>query len=157
MSSTLFNSHNVAVGRFFTQLKILTAAKGQLSDVLANIRGLMQADLFDSELDAARELRKNGYLRAAGAVAGVVLEGHLKELVQKHQVTLGLGKNRKATISDYNEALKKANVFNIPTWRGIQHLGDIRNLCDHKSSTEPTADEVDELIRGTDKAIKTLA
>ena len=156
-SRPVFDTDQAAFGKFHTQLQILAAGKTRLSDILANIRGLLQSDLFGSELDAARELKRNGYLRAAGAVAGVVLEGHLKELVQKHQVKLKLSKNKKPTIADYNDALKDASVFDIPTWRGIQRLADIRNLCDHKSDREPTADEVAELIEGTDKATKTLA
>ena len=42
-----------------------------------DIRQLVQADLFDSELDAADELGKKKFTRAAGALAGVVLERHL--------------------------------------------------------------------------------
>jgi hypothetical protein len=139
------------------QADILASAADRLEGRLSDLRGLLQADLFDSEIDAARHLADNGHLRAAGAVAGVVLEGHLKELVQKHQNELNLPGNRKPTIADYNDALKKSDVFDIPTWRGIQRLTDIRNLCDHKSDKEPTPDQVAELIDGTDKATKTLA
>jgi hypothetical protein len=31
---------------------------------------MARADLFDSELDAVRELAKNGFLRGAGAISG---------------------------------------------------------------------------------------
>lgn len=154
LSRRVFDTDQAAIVKFHTQLQIVASAKTRLSDILANIRGVLQADLFDSDLDAARHLAKNGHLRAAGAVAGVVLEGHLKELVDKHQLKLA---KKKPTIADYNDALKDAGVFDIPTWRGIQRLADIRNLCDHKSDREPTADEVAELIGGTDKATKTLA
>lgn len=37
----------------------------------------------------------------------------------------------------------------------IQHLGDIRNLCDHNKDREPTKEEVEELINGIDQIIKT--
>jgi len=140
-----------------TQAYILESAAARLDDKLNNLRGLLQADLFDSEIDAARHLNQNGHFRAAGAVAGVVLEGHLRELTEKHQAEPKVTGNRKPTIADYNDALKDAEVFDIPTWRGIQRLADIRNLCDHKGDKEPTQDQVEELIDGTDKAIKTLA
>jgi hypothetical protein len=46
--------------------------------------------------------------------------------------------------------------LDVPTWRQIQRLGGIRNLCDHNKEREPTKDEVIELIGGVDKVSKTL-
>jgi hypothetical protein len=60
------------------------------------------------------------------------------------------------TISDFNELLKGGDVIDLVMWRFIQHLGDIRNLCDHGKDREPTKDEVLELIDGVDKVIKTV-
>jgi hypothetical protein len=48
----------------------------------------MQADLFDSELDEAKELAKNKFTRAAGVLAGVVLERHLGQICQDHSIKL---------------------------------------------------------------------
>ena len=47
-------------------------------------------------------------------------------------------------------------VLDIPSWRQIQRLGDIRNLCVHKKERDPTNDEVEELINGVEKYTKTL-
>ncbi len=47
-------------------------------------------------------------------------------------------------------------VYDIVNWRFIQHLGDIRNLCDYNKDREPTKEEVEELINGTEKVIKTI-
>ncbi|MDO8616821.1 MAG: hypothetical protein Q7T33_13960 [Dehalococcoidia bacterium] len=148
-----FDVHLAAFVKFQSQLAILASAEARLGDILANIREVLQADLFDSELDAARHLLTNGYDRAAGAVAGVVLEGHLAQVCGNHGVVI---RKKDAHISDFNDALKKADVLDVTQWRGIQRLSDIRNLCDHKKQREPTPDEVDELISRVDKAIKTL-
>lgn len=145
---------SAAGNRFINQYMILASSDSRLDSIVANIRGLLQAELFDSELDAARHLLKNGFLRAAGAVAGVVLEHHLKELADKHEVKLG---RKKATMANLNNALREADVYDVADWRWVQHLGDIRNLCDHKKEREPRPEEVKELIDGTEKAIKTLA
>lgn len=59
-------------------------------------------------------------------------------------------------INDFNQPLKDAGVLDVPAWRQIQRLGDIRNLCDHNKHREPTKDEVIELIDGVDKISKTL-
>jgi len=52
-----------------------------------------------------------------------------------------------------NMALRQIET---PTWRFIQHLSDLRNLCDHNKDREPTKDEVNELIVGVTKITKTL-
>lgn len=94
---------------------------------------------------------KNGYTRAAGAVAGVVLEGHLKELAAKHN----LPKTAK-TINPINIALKAVDVIDLAQSRHIDFLGDIRNKCGHKNAAEPTPGEVEDLIAGVEKVIKTI-
>ena len=113
----------------------------------------MRADLFDSELDAARELAKNGFLREAGAIAGVILERHLAQVCANHSVRV---RKKDPAINDLNQPLKDAGVLDVPAWRQIQRLGDIRNLCDHNKHREPTKEEVIELIDGVDKISKTL-
>lgn len=139
--------------RFNTQFEILKAAEARFESSLFEIRQLLQADLFDHELDAGRELLKNGFLRAAGAVAGVVLEGHLGEVCASRKITVS---KKHPTIGDLNDLLKTQNVIDVPTWRLIQRLADLRNLCDHNRKREPTPDEVAELIDGSDKIAKTV-
>jgi len=139
--------------RFKTQLQILKSVERRFESTLFDIRQLVQADLFDSEIDTARELMKHGFLRAGGAVVGVVLEKHLAQVTLNHGVK---SRKRDPTISDFNDLLKNAGVIDVPTWRQIQRLGDIRNLCDHNKQREPTKDEVEELINGAEKITKTL-
>jgi hypothetical protein len=139
--------------RFNTQLEILKSIKVRFKSSLFEIKQLLQADLLDSELDSSKELLKNGYLRASGIIAGVVLETHLLQVCDNHGLTI-LKKNPK--ISDFNDILKKNDVFDVSKWRFIQRLGDIRNLCGHKKEREPLMGEVEELINGVDKITKTL-
>ena len=141
------------IPHFQQQLAILRAMEARFESSLFDIRQLVMADLFDTELDAASELAKKGFLRAAGAVAGVVLEKHLMEACSNHSVSLG---RRKANIGNLNDSLRTAGVVDIAQWRFIQHLGDIRNTCDHNKSVEPTAEQVDDLIAGVNKTLKTL-
>ncbi|MGD0839171.1 MAG: hypothetical protein ABSB49_21250 [Polyangia bacterium] len=111
------------------------------------------ADLFDSELDAAGELAKHKFLRAAGAVAGVVLEKHLVQVCGNHSIKIT---KKNSGISDLNELLKASNVVDVPQWRFVQHLADIRNLCDHDKTAEPTAEQVDDLVKGVARVVKTI-
>ena len=66
------------IPRFQQQLAIVKSAKQRFESSLFDIKKLLQADLFDSELDAAKELNEKGFVNGAGAMAGVVLESHLK-------------------------------------------------------------------------------
>jgi hypothetical protein len=125
----------------------------RLDSILWNIRGALQADLFDDELSAAEDLFKKGHLRAAGALAGVTLERHLATVAENHEVKIS---KKNPTIADLNETLKTAEVYDVPDWRFIQRLGDIRNLAVHNKDREPTKDEIDDLIKGTQKIIKTI-
>ena len=141
------------IPRFEQQVEILKSAQGRFESSLFDIRQLVQADLFDSELDAARELLKNKFVRAAGAIAGVVLERHLAQVCQNHNMK---PTKKHPTISDFNDLLRNNSVIDTPQWRLIQHLGDLRNLCDHSKNREPKTEEIDDLISGVDKAMKTL-
>jgi len=142
-----------AFKKFEQQMKILEAAERQFQSSLFRIKQLLQADLFDSEIDTARELLRNGYVRASGAVAGVVLEKHLQQVCDSHSIVI---KAKTPCISDYNDALKEAGVIEIPNWRSIQHLSDLRNLCDHKKQREPKTEEIEDLLNGVDKISKTV-
>ena len=62
--------------------------KARFESSLFDIQQLVTADLFNSELDAASELAKKKFLRAAGALAGVVLEKHLRQVCKSHSVTI---------------------------------------------------------------------
>ena len=153
MGKKYFNDTAIVAMRFKTQMHILRSAKQRFEKSLLDIRQLLQADLFDSELDICKELLEKGFLRAAGAVSGVVLEKHLSQISDSHKINIS---KKDPSINDYNELLKKSGVIEVPMWRFIQRLGDLRNLCDHDKKREPTKEEVDELIKGTEKIVKTL-
>ena len=148
-----FDDMAIVSARVHTQVAILKSVESRFDSALFDIRQLVQADLFDSELDVARELAGRGFLRAAGAVAGVVLESHLGQVADNHNIRT---RKRNPTISDFNDLLKEGNVLDVPSWRQIQRLSDIRNLCAHDKQREPSEEEVEELIRGTEKYTKTL-
>ena len=144
---------DAAIPRFRQQVSIVKSIRERFGSSLFDIRQLAQADLFDSELDAAKELADNKFTRAAGVLAGVVLERHLKEVCDNHGLTL----RRKAPqISHLNDALKDAQVIDTPQWRSIQYLGDLRNLCAHDKESEPTLDQIKDLLAGVAKVTKTV-
>ena len=147
-----FDTNSVARMRVINQLQILKSLESRIESILQDVTGHLLADIQDSELKVADQLRKVS-LRAAGALAGVVLEGHLQRVIQNHNISI---RKKSPTIADLNDPLKNKGVYDNPTWRKIQLLADIRNLCSHKKGREPTDDEVIDLIAGVNWAIKSI-
>ena len=121
-----FDELAVAGMRFVNQLNILKSAERRFHSRLFDIKQLVQADLFDSELDAARELSSRGFLKAAGAVAGVVLEKHLNQVADNHNIKT---RKQNPTIGDFNDLLKNEGVLDVPSlaadpeaWRHTQSV-----------------------------------
>ena len=144
---------SAAAPKMQQQVSILESALKLVDSVIYSIQFSVRAELFDSELGAANELLKAGFLRASGAMCGVILEKHLSEVCEKHKISL---RKKSPTINDYNEELKNAGVTDLPTWRYIQLLGDLRNLCCHDKKSEPTKDQAKDLLDGTTKICKTV-
>jgi len=142
-----------AISQFEQQFNILKSIERRFESSLFDIKQMVQADLFDSELDAARELNKSKFSRGAGAIAGVVLEKHLAQVLTNHKLKIS---KKSPSISDFNDVLKSSGVYDVPTWRKIQHLGDIRNLCDHNKEKEPQKEDVEELITGVEAIVKNV-
>lgn len=130
----------------YNQITILHGVANRIDALVANIEGELYSELKDSELAVARRLAKVS-LRAAGALAGVVVEGHMQKVADAHGVAL---QKRNPTIADLIDPLKGAGLIDTPTWRKICYLADIRNLCCHRKSDEPTAEQVDDLIAGAE-------
>ncbi|NOZ14251.1 MAG: hypothetical protein GXO69_11535 [Acidobacteria bacterium] len=148
----LWDTNNLVMIRVINQTQILASLSSRIDSVLQDITGHLFAELQDSELAAAAKLKKINK-RAAGALAGVVLERHLQRVLQNHNISI---RKKSPTISDLNDPLKKAGVYDVPTWRKIQLLGDIRNLCSHQKTVEPTDEQVEELISGVNSVIKSV-
>ena len=144
---------NAALPKMKSQNSILRSAMKRFEGRLFDVQEVLMADLFDSELDSARALNKNGFHRAAGAVAGVVLEKHLGHICGQHRLKT---RKKHPSISDYNDMLKTAGTIKTAQWRYIQHLGDLRNLCDHKKEQDPSKEDVVDLVNGVEKVSKTI-
>jgi hypothetical protein len=122
---------------FAQQIDVVGSARARLDSILSDVAGVLEAS--------------QQHLRAGGAIAGVVLERHHGRVVENHGITM---RKRKPTLADLNQALKDEGVYDVPRWREIQHLTDLRNLSVHDDVREPTKAEVEELIGGVDKVVK---
>lgn len=148
-----FDPKMAGLMKFMNQIHIVKSISENTDNVLFNIKSNIEVEILDDELSSSRKLLKKGYLRSSGALCGVILERHFSTVLKNHNLII---KKKEPCISDYNDLFKQEGVYDTINWRFVQHLGDIRNLCDHNKDREPTKDEVEELINGTEKIIKTV-
>lgn len=111
---------------------------------LTSVKSLVQAELFDSELEQATELLKSGYKLAAAVVCGVVLETSLRELCNKNGLSIG-------NLNKMNADLSKAGVYNLLIQKKITALADIRNNAAHGKPEAFSETDVQEMIRDTER------
>ena len=148
----LWDVHNIVGMRIVNQMQIVASLASRIGTVLEDVEGRLFADLQDGELDEAGQLL-NVNVRAAGAVAGVVLERHLRRVAENHSLKM---RKKNPTIADLNDPLRDAGIYDVPSWRKIQFLADVRNMCTHDKKRDPTKEEVAELISGTNQIIGTI-
>ena len=146
---------------FELQIKI-SLNISHMQSVVASIPAYMDARLYDVELAVAQAyvrdelseatvLLKSGFVRAAGGIAGVLLERHLKLLCDRSSPQIKY--NKSVGISKLNDILKDAGVYDIVQWRKVQWMGDIRNSCDHVRTAEPRNVDISDLINEAGKFI----
>ena len=109
--------------RFEAMLAVFRAAKKDFEGgYLVSMRGLIQAEVFDSELEQASELLRRGYDVAAAVIAGTVLETALREFCIRNQIPPG-------KLDKMN-----ANLTKVITQKRITHLAAVRNSAMTMSS-----------------------
>lgn len=91
------------------------------------LRKVISADLAKTEIEQAEALFDNGFHRAAGVIAGVALELHLKTLCDIKGIVYG----PKATIDPVATELYKAKILDVIELNKIKYLASIRNKCAH--------------------------
>ncbi|MCH8042570.1 MAG: hypothetical protein IID44_02520 [Planctomycetes bacterium] len=94
---------------------------------LESLETRIRAHVHDDFLEQAKDLLDSKYHVAAMVLIGGVLEDHLQKLCTKN----GLTWNGHGSISKYNDACHQGTVYDKPTWRRIQSIGDLRNDVAH--------------------------
>jgi hypothetical protein len=148
-----FDPQELARLKFLNQLQVLDELAYRLDTVMADVEARLFAELQDKELEAAKALLQVS-VRAAGALAGVVLLRHLQRMAANHMVTVP---KPETTVRDLNDPLKQANAYDFSTWRKIQLLGDLHNLCSEQRNGAPTKAQIEDLILGVNSIIQSVA
>jgi hypothetical protein len=148
---THFSDKEKAIDEFVdglgTQLSILLSIPPVVEVKEMGLRKLITADIARTEIEQAEILLDGGFERAAGSIAGVALELHLKTLCDVNNVSYP----PKPTIETLVQALYKEKKLDVTELKHIQYLGSIRNKCSHPEPV--SAKEVQTLIDEVKKLI----
>jgi hypothetical protein len=106
---------------------------------LHSLRNLVQAEVFDSELEQANELLNKGYKTAAAVIAGTVLETTLRELCCQQQIA-------SSKLDKMNADLAKRNVYNANQAKRITAMAGVRNNAAHGKPNEFSDGDVKTMI-----------
>jgi hypothetical protein len=126
------------LAHFGQQLRILSAVRDGLEYVLADLHSALYGDVEHHVLAAIYTLSRHGHCRAAGALAGVLLELHLAHVAAKYRVAMDA---KSPDLTRLNAALKRSGIYDREIWRSIQRLGALRHVWVDASRREPTLDE----------------
>jgi hypothetical protein len=122
---------------------ILKAAKDDYENgYLFETNVLIRAEVFDSFLDQASYLRKEGYFAPAAVIAGGVLEDALRTLCTRK----GIPPPAKSKLDSMNAELAKAGVYNLLVQKRITALADLRNKAAHGLWNEFSAADVEDMM-----------
>lgn len=132
------------------QISIISSLKDIIIEKYNDIETVIESEVLEKEIDCCDILFKSGFYRAAGSLAGVLLERDLKSKCDSNGIILS---SKDPCINDYNVELYKNKNINSSQYKFIQYLGDIRNKCDHDKGCDPTKTEVNDLISGLKRVI----
>lgn len=126
----------------------LAAKEDYEGGYLQSLKHLVQAEVFESELEQASELLSAGYMIAAAVISGVVLETGLREMCADRGIIPG-------KLDKMNADLARAGVYSRLVQKQITALADIRNSAAHGKVDQFTRDDVFAMIRDVQRILAT--
>lgn len=139
-----FEDNPAVFGR--VQAVFLAAKEDFEGGYLSSVRNLVQAEVFSSELDQARELLAAGYSSPAAVVCGVVLETSLRSLCEAASLSLG-------KLDKMNADLAKAGMYNSLVQKRITALAAVRNSAAHGKPAEFSSVDVEHMIAEVERLV----
>jgi len=111
-----------------------------INGYLSSIKTLIQAEVFETQLEQAKELLDSSYTLASAVIAGVVLETGIREICIREEIAHG-------KLDKMNADLAKKGIYNKLQQKQITALADIRNSAAHGKDNEFTKEDVQKMIR----------
>ncbi|ELX09961.1 hypothetical protein Jab_2c20450 [Janthinobacterium sp. HH01] len=108
---------------------------------LSSFKSLVQAEVFDNELEQASELLSSGYHVAAAVIARTVLETAIADLCERQDPKI-----LRQKLAKMNDDLAKAGVYNSLRQKKILALSAVGNSAAHGKHDEFSAADVKSMI-----------
>lgn len=115
---------------------------------LSSYKSIIQAEVFDTELEQANELLNSGYYVAAAVICGVVLEVTLRELCDQRSIAHG-------KMDKMNADLAKAGAYNKIVQKQITALSGLRNSAAHGNQDEFSKEDVKQMLPAVENFLAT--
>ena len=122
------------------------AEEDYIGGYCSSVRSLVQAEVFDSELDQARSLLEAGYVSASAVIAGVVLETTLRQLCDDNGIA-------RSKLDKMNADLAKTGAYNLLRQKQITAWADIRNSAAHGKDQNFNKGDVADMIRNIENFV----
>ncbi|WAL78184.1 MULTISPECIES: DUF4145 domain-containing protein [Shewanella] len=132
----------------YTRAVFLALKEDFLGGYLSSYKSIVQAEVFETELEQARELLSAGYSAPAAIIAGVVLETSLRELCSRENIAHG-------KMDKMNADLTKSGVYNSIVQKKITSFAGIRNSAAHGKPSEFSKADVEQMIVGIEDFLTT--
>ncbi|AXV65929.1 hypothetical protein D0907_11940 [Pseudoalteromonas lipolytica] len=116
------------------------------NDLIASIKGLLQAEIFANFLEIGEHLLSEGYKDAAAVTIGAVLEDGLRELCKKNNIAFTKPNGSPLTIEPLNTELAKNEVYSKLTQKQITSWAHIRNKAAHGQYNEYDKSQVEMML-----------
>jgi len=137
--------HNTT--RLSRLLAVFLAAKEDFEGgYLSSVRNLVQAEVFSTELEQARELLAAGYKVPAAVICGVVLETNLRNLCEASDLSVG-------KLDKMNADLAKADLYNSLVQKRVTALAAIRNSAAHGRAADFDDKDVQSMIEEVERLV----
>lgn len=131
---------------------ILRAARDDIQNGwFFTTRGLISAEVFSDFLSMADHLLDEGYKDPAAVMAGSVLEEHLRQLCNAHEIDVETdndGKMSPKKADRLNSELTKAGAYNKLDQKQITSWLDLRNKAAHGHYDEYSKEQVALMLQG---------
>ncbi len=111
---------------------------------LSSYKSIVQAEVFDTELEQATELLNSGYYVAACVIAGVVLETALRELCVRESLPHG-------KMDKMNADLAKAGIYSKIVQKQVTAHAGLHNSAAHGNKDEFAKEDVAQMIKSIEQ------
>lgn len=126
------------------QLDLIYSIIENKDSLLLNFDNELFFSFQEENVQVAQNLLDNDFIRAAGAICGVIIEKHLIKLLIPFDE-----KAYSYTLGKLNIECKRYSLYSETEKKRIDLYINYRNLCDHKNKINPTKNQVQDLIDGT--------